>query len=171
MNYILPSKKKVQFADILGQDLVKVRQITPNNSQENLLNLLSSHLHLTEIICDATASKQLVCNFGRNLNDTDFPQRVITQNVCLENITFSGFVITGIVRVRNIAHQKQVFVRYTLDDWKSYRDSWADFVPFSSNGITDKFSFRIQIPIDLDSGREIYFAICYPRRQWWILGQ
>lgn len=169
MNFILPSKKKVQFADILGQDLVKVRQITPNNSQENFFNLLSSRLHLPEIICDAAASKQLVCDFRRHLNDVNFPQRVITQNVCLENIAFSGFVITGIVRVKNIAHQKQVFVRYTLDGWKSYRDSWADFVPFSSNGITDKFSFRIQIPNDLDTERKIDFAICYRvgRSEYW----
>ena len=163
MNFIEPEphKKKVQFADILGQDLVKVRYITPNNSHENMINLLCNELQLTENILDSSDFKQFVCDFRKLLNKESFPQRVVTQNVCLEDILVSGFVNKGIVRVKNIAHTKQVFVRYTLDNWQSYQDCWADFVPYSSDGITDKFSFRIQVSKELVSLQRIEFAICY----------
>lgn len=161
MDFIAPNKKKVQFADILGQDLVKVKYITPNNSQENLLDLLSNELYFSSISWKESVSRQLVWDFRKHLNKENFPQRVITQHVCLEDIVITGFVITGIVRVKNISYQKQVFVRYTLDDWQTYRDSWADFVPYSSDGITDKFSFRIQISNEIDSCQNIDFAICF----------
>lgn len=160
MNLESPRKKRVHFADILGQDLIKVKMITPNNSCENLFNLLSPHLRLPKVLSEAVLSKQFVFNLRQPLNEAQVSRRLTTQNVCLENIAFSCCSMSGTVCVKNIAYEKQVFVRYTIDEWNTFHDKWADYVPFSSDGITEKFSFRVSIPKDF-VGRRIIFAICY----------
>ena len=55
------------------------------------------------------------------------------------------FVIGGIVRVLNIDFNKSVMVRWTVNDWHSHNDTMATYVDGSSDGVTDKFSFRIEI--------------------------
>mgnify|MGYP001793309221 CR=1 FL=1 len=150
-------KKKVHFADIMGLDLIKVKTITPNNSCENLFKIFSPHLRLSN---EAFSSKKFIFNIQPPLNDAQVLFRLTTQNVCLEEIAFSCCTMSGTVRVRNIAYEKKVFIRYTVDEWETFEDKWADFVPYSSDGETEKFEFRVSIPKDF-VGLRIRFAICF----------
>ena len=155
----LASKRRVHFADFDGQDLVSVKMITPASSEEDLsrnkkldiLNHSATPVHL----------KRMSCCFTQPASDDKFIARVIERNVCLENVVFCGFAMTGTVKVKNIAFAKEVTARYTVDGWKSFRDVWADYVPKSSDGKTDRFQFRISIPQDLDVGGKLEFAIRY----------
>lgn len=153
------SKRRVHFADFDGQDLVSVKVITPANSEEDLsrdkkldiLNHSATPVHL----------KRFSCCFTQPASDTKFTARVMERKVCLENVVFCGFAMTGTVKVKNISFAKEVTARYTADGWKTYRDVWADYVPKSSDGETDRFQFRISIPQDLDVGAKLEFAIRY----------
>ena len=63
-------------------------------------------------------------------------------------------IVTGNVRVANEHFEKQVGVRYTLDDWSTSWDvkaEWQESV--GDNNETDRFSFTIQLPAAGWSGR------------------
>lgn len=59
----------------------------------------------------------------------------VTDPVCL--------TISGLVRVRNLDFHKSVHVRYSLDNWLTYSDLQAEYVPNSCDGFSDKFTFTI----------------------------
>lgn len=64
---------------------------------------------------------------------------MIEWNVCLENVVFCGFVMIGIVRVKNIVFVKEVIVRYIVDGWKNFCDVWVDYVLKLFDGEIDRF--------------------------------
>ena len=70
-------------------------------------------------------------------------------------------MVTGIVAVKNMAFEKEVKVRYTLNKWGSFQDIWAYYLAFSRSKDIDKFCFRLVLPFDLEVGRQIEFAIRY----------
>lgn len=155
----LSPERHVHFADFNGQDLVSVKLITPANSEEDLSGCKSSD-SLNQIALPLHF-KRFRCCFTQPVTEERYAERVMERNVCLENAVFYGFSMTGTVKVKNIAFAKEVTARYTVDGWKSYRDVWADYVPKSSDGETDRFQFRISIPPDVEIGRKLEFAIRY----------
>lgn len=163
----LASKRRVHFADFDGQDLVSVKMITPANSEEDLSR--NKKLDILSHSATPVHLKRLSCCFTQPASDDNFIARVIERKVCLENVVFCGFAMTGTVKVKNIAFAKEVTARYTVDGWKSYRDVWADYVPKSSDGQTDRFQFRISIPQDLEVGGKLEFAIryCTAGEEYW----
>lgn len=64
---------------------------------------------------------------------------VMEWNVCLENVVFYGFLMIGIVKVKNIVFVKEVIVRYIVDGWRSYWDVWVDYVLKLLDGEMDRF--------------------------------
>ena len=156
-------KKKVRFADISGRQLVFVKTITPCNSLEDLQqeSYNSIHPQLKRRHGSHCLSKHLFSRFSPPLYDENFTERLKKQKVCLESVDASSSMITGIVAVENLAFQKEIQVRYTLNKWWSFQDIWADYVPFSRSGDTDKFCFRIVLPLDLEVGQQVEFAIRY----------
>lgn len=163
----LASKRRVHFADFDGQDLVSVKMITPANSEEDLSR--DKKLDILSHIATPVHLKRFSCCFTQPASDDKFIDRVMERNVCLENVVFCGFAMVGTVKVKNIAFAKEVTARYTVDGWKSYRDVWADYVPKSSDGQTDRFQFRISIPQDLDVGGKLEFAVryCTTGKEYW----
>ena len=156
------SKRRVQFADVMGQALVSVKIISPASSEEDVFNTTNRQLSLAKLAVDPRQGKRLKCCFPQPAaRDSAFEKRVTEQNVCLENIVFSTFAIAGTVKVRNLAFAKDVRVRYTLNEWRTYQDIWADYVPDSSNGKTDRFQFRFTVPQDFRIADGIEFAIRY----------
>lgn len=157
-----PTRRKVQFADILGHSLVSVKMITPTNSEESLEMNKKHDLALgISKQKKKLLSNVLVCRFQQPTAKPDFTSRVQKQNVCLENLAICGLVVIGVVRVLNIAFAKEVTVRYTTNNWSGFMDIWADYVPNSSDGITDKFSFRISLPSHFGVGDRLEFAVRY----------
>lgn len=163
--------KKVCFADLVGLKLEFVKTITPCSSEENL-----SALSTLKNRCDINGNfirrriKYLYPRFvAPSRVEYGFMDRVFSQNVCLENIACENFVVTGLIRVTNLCYSKEVCVRFSLDGWATYRDSWADYLSSCSDGKTDKFSFRITVPFDFEANQLMEFAIRYRvlRQEFW----
>ena len=160
--------KKVCFADLVGLKLEFVKTITPCNSEDNLCDLCGV-VGVWKNRCDVNGNilpprKRMKCLlpcFVAPSRVDGFMRRVHGQNVCLENIACENFVVTGLIRVTNLSFTKEVTVRFTLNDWKTYRDIWADYMSSCSDGKTDKFCFRITVPVDFEVNRQMQFAIRY----------
>lgn len=95
----------------------------------------------------------------------DFYQRFENRNVCLENVFVSSGspnVLIGVIRVKNLAYKKDIFVRYTLNRWKDHKDLKAEFAYQCSDGKADKFLFRLKIHRvpSQESRGVLEFAIC-----------
>lgn len=155
-------RKQVRFADThpkSGVEFKTIKIITPNNSAENLFLVPYTHT--------AKALKPLVfnntrCLFALEKNIMTIVKRAIKNMVCLENILCSQFAVLGLIRVKNIAFNKKVTVRYTMNGWETYRDIWADYVSSSADKSTDKFTFRIPTFSWLFEDKcDIEFALCY----------
>ena len=72
-------------------------------------------------------------------------------------------VCTGLVRVQNIAYEKHIVVRYTLNDWESFSDlsaEWEESVWENDRLETDKFRFSIPLPTGARTLR-VRFAVSY----------
>ena len=55
----------------------------------------------------------------------DFELRVIHEMVCLESVTIDTDTIRGFIRVLNTTMEKDVSVRYSIDNWKTFQDRAA----------------------------------------------
>uniref|UniRef100_A0A674MZQ8 CBM21 domain-containing protein n=1 Tax=Takifugu rubripes TaxID=31033 RepID=A0A674MZQ8_TAKRU len=142
------SQKKVRFADSLGLELITIKHFDdteePEVPERILAKLSNGPLHL-------------------NTMDTKFPRAPAVREVkvLLESVETDEFSLSGIVRVLNLAFEKSVFLRYSLNNWITFMDSLASYVPCSSDGVTDRFRFKIVTPTYLDSGGTLQFAIRY----------
>eukprot|EP00123_Amoebidium_parasiticum_P000706 comp11580_c0_seq1/m.6053 comp11580_c0_seq1/g.6053 ORF comp11580_c0_seq1/g.6053 comp11580_c0_seq1/m.6053 type:complete len:457 (-) comp11580_c0_seq1:1025-2395(-) len=77
--------------------------------------------------------------------------------------------LQGRVRVRNTSFEKAVFIRYTVDNWRTHRDISAQYESSDSSREYDEFLFVIPVPINITHGRKIAFAVCYcaDGREFW----
>uniref|UniRef100_A0A4W6C9Y5 CBM21 domain-containing protein n=1 Tax=Lates calcarifer TaxID=8187 RepID=A0A4W6C9Y5_LATCA len=111
----------------------------------------------------------------KHFDDTDVPEvpeRILlqfTNPVLLETVEADEFSLSGFVRVLNLAFEKSVSLRYSLNNWITFMDSLASYVPDSSDGVTDKFCFKIVMPTYLDNGGTLQFAIkyCVGGQEFW----
>ncbi|GIX68527.1 protein phosphatase 1 regulatory subunit 3D [Caerostris darwini] len=127
--------------------------------------------------CDATSSKAslgsdpvpkcatrsiskddrfFVPEFEQPGDEAQFMERVRNQKICLENVVVSDLKVTGTVRVLNMGFSKEVAVRYSLNEWACFFEEKADYIPESSDDVTDKFSFSITPQCMRDGGRLIF---------------
>ena len=156
-------KKKVTFADTAGLTLESVKTI-PSYSKEDVvtingtMNDINVGLHMQ---CLRRRLKCLSPSFVEPCKTDLFHECVSKQNVCLESISLDDLVITGVVRVKNLGYAKEVTIRFTLDDWISFRDVWADYLSTNVDGKTEQFSFRITVPVHFEDDLKIEFAIRY----------
>ena len=68
--------------------------------------------------------------------------------------------IFGVVRVLNIAFQKSVTVRWTVDDWNSVTETVCTYMQGSSMGNTDQFTFTLVLE-SLPVGSRVQFCLRY----------
>uniref|UniRef100_A0A8R1TL71 CBM21 domain-containing protein n=1 Tax=Onchocerca volvulus TaxID=6282 RepID=A0A8R1TL71_ONCVO len=79
--------------------------------------------------------------------------------VHLESVRWFGRAITGVVRVKNLAYEKNIEILYTFDNWTTsctVRGTYTD----SPSREQDRFSFCIFLPF-LKLGMHIYFCVKY----------
>ena len=84
----------------------------------------------------------------------DFFERVKTDNVVLESVRQEPRSLHGIVRVQNVAYNKEVVIRWTHDSWRTSHDTCCVFC--SNDGDTDRFAFELPI-----NGDDVSFCIRY----------
>ena len=65
--------------------------------------------------------------------------------------------------MRNQQHEKDVFVRWTMDNWVTYTDTRAEHHEHSQDGDSDDFSFMLDVTEDGSNDLQlaVSFVICY----------
>ncbi|XP_076848653.1 protein phosphatase 1 regulatory subunit 3E [Brachyhypopomus gauderio] len=162
------SQKKVRFADSLGLELISVKHFDDRDMPEipdRIINKFKKgralHLNNFDKSTSSTQSTFLEMLFTVPGTLPNFLARVKEVKVLLERVETDEFSISGIVRVLNVAFEKSVSLRYTVNNWITFMDILASYIPHSSDGLTDKFSFKIITPTFLDNGGTLQFAIKY----------
>ncbi|NXL73571.1 PPR3A phosphatase, partial [Leptocoma aspasia] len=150
--------RKVSFADAFGFDLVSVKEFDiwefPNTGQENYIE--------DEVFPqdEYFFSQQ----FTLPASQEEILQKVREQKVVLESVLLLPGItcMNGIIRVLNVSFEKQVYVRMTLNNWLSYYDILAEFMPNSCGSETDQFCFKISlVPPFQKDGIKVEFCIRY----------
>ncbi|VDN01184.1 unnamed protein product [Thelazia callipaeda] len=81
--------------------------------------------------------------------------------VCLKSVNIIGTSLTGIIYVANFNYKKEVRVRYTLDNWRTYSDLPAWYISCSQQKELDLFSFSLFLPQSIPVGAQCEFCIRY----------
>uniref|UniRef100_A0A8D2ZIV5 Protein phosphatase 1 regulatory subunit n=1 Tax=Scophthalmus maximus TaxID=52904 RepID=A0A8D2ZIV5_SCOMX len=171
------SQKKVRFADSLGLELTSVKHFDdadePEVPERILATLPKAHLHLnhseTKFPRAPAQSVSMELQFTNPGTLPGFGQKVREVKVLLESVEADEFSLSGFVRVLNLAFEKSVSLRYSLNNWMTCMDSLASYVPDSSEGDTDKFRFKVVVPAYPDNGGALQFAIkyCVGGQEFW----
>ncbi|XP_053687156.1 glycogen-binding subunit 76A [Sabethes cyaneus] len=172
-----PGRKKiVRFADVLGLDLADVKTFVdevpkvPKQAYEDLeINLEPQPLQ--QISLGPRADRVLMPMFQQPGALPCFMDMVREKQVNLENAAVTDpitLTITGTVRVRNLDFHKSVYVRYSIDNWRSFSDLQASYVENSCDGFSDKFCFTIY-GHSVQIGQRIELAVRFHCRgqQFW----
>jgi hypothetical protein len=94
------------------------------------------------------------------------------QMVKLQSAISNSLKISGTIAIENVCWRKEVFVRWSFDNWWTFRDTQAVFLKSSSkneseNGSrgSDVFSYEIELPEPLnrtlESGRQLSFVVAF----------
>lgn len=143
------ARRKVSFADAFGLDLVSVKEF--DNRVESTEGREGEEYHLS-------------CIFSIPASDEELELRLWQNKLELESIELlpGSTTIRGTVRVLNLSYHKVVCVRTTLDGWQSHFDQLAEYVPGSSDGETDRFSFQLTpMPPFPPDGTRVEFCLRY----------
>jgi len=162
------NSKNVTFADDCDCDLVEIRKFVPSSED---MDLWSSCEYFQRTTIDIRTSRfrdfnssslpgtpQLALCFRDPFLDPEFDEKFKKRSVALERCGAKDRVISGIILVRNIEYKKHVFVRSTVDSWKTSSDIDAVHIPNSSHGGTDRFTFSLVLP---KCSYDLEFAVCY----------
>ncbi|NWQ90595.1 PPR3A phosphatase, partial [Burhinus bistriatus] len=150
--------RKVSFADAFGFDLVSVKEFdtweVPNTGQSDDTEdeVFPQEEYFFSQLFTLPSSQEEVL------------QKVREQKVLLESIVFLPGItcMNGIIRVLNVSFEKLVYVRMTLNNWLSYYDILAEFMPNSCGSETDQFCFKISlVPPYQKDGAKVEFCIRY----------
>ncbi|NXP06882.1 PPR3A phosphatase, partial [Thinocorus orbignyianus] len=150
--------RKVSFADAFGFDLVSVKEFdtweVPNTGQSNDIEdevFPQEEYFFSQLFTLPTSQEEVL-------------RKVREQKVLLESIVFLPGItcMNGIIRVLNVSFEKLVYVRMTLNNWLSYYDILAEFMPNSCGSETDQFCFKISlVPPYQKDGAKVEFCIRY----------
>lgn len=158
---------RVRFADALGLELAQVKVFNVGDDPSVPLHVLS-RLSINSDLCCSTQDLEftlqcLVPDFAPPIEAADFGERLGRQQVCLERVTCSDLGISGTVRVRNVAFEKQVAVRYTFSGWHTAQETVARWRgPADAGGTEDVFAFGFPVPpFLLALGSRVQFALRY----------
>lgn len=158
---------RVRFADALGLELAQVKVFNAGDDPSVPLHVLSRLAINSDLCCSSQdlefTLQCLVPDFPPPIEASDFGERLARQLVCLERVTCSDLGISGTVRVRNVAFEKQVTVRYTFSGWRSAHEAVARWRgPAGAKGSEDIFAFGFPVPpFLLELGSQVHFALRY----------
>ncbi|KAM9330736.1 protein phosphatase 1 regulatory subunit 3E [Gastrophryne carolinensis] len=179
------TKKRVRFADALGLELESVRHfkhedlpcipthVTYRLQKELLEQLAGSCRSRKDSWCEArhVISPSWIMEPGtwekQTWERSAWDQETWDQRVCLQSMRCESCFLWGSIRVLDLAFEKRVTVRYTLDGWLSYQDTHALYAARLCHGGsghpgTDLFTFRLPLPTqDQSQASSLQFAISY----------
>ncbi|EDV22874.1 Glycogen-binding subunit 76A [Trichoplax sp. H2] len=109
---------------------------------------------------DGSSHKQLKATFITPIYLRDFWDQLRQNCVKLENVVIDRLKCFATVKVKNLAYEKVVLIRYTLNDWRTYQDLPAYHLKDSNRGYADTFAFEFNVP-DEEEIRQVQFAIAF----------
>ncbi|KAI0285225.1 putative phosphatase regulatory subunit-domain-containing protein [Russula brevipes] len=85
------------------------------------------------------------------------------RDVAVETIDLVGSTVEGVVRVRNLAFEKWIAVRFTLDKWQTTSEVTARYKESLPHGTMDRFMFAIKLTDVLSRAEEktLFLAVRY----------
>lgn len=168
-----PSRRKsVRFADSLGLELISVRHFceadlpqvpVPLPLQARAADLFKTRkppaLGELEPVMFGPSPLMEPLFSPQPGASPGFAERVRQHKVKLEWVRAEPAGLRGAVRVLNLAYEKAVSVRYTLNRWVSCAEVAAAYVsPGPADGLTDRFSFHLPAAA---AGGTLEFAVRY----------
>lgn len=87
--------------------------------------------------------------------------KTFQNGVCLKTVETRGSNITGTIVVVNYEYRKEVYVRYTLDNWATYIEVPAMYINGTIADNIDTFSFSLFLPQSLPVGAKCEFCLRY----------
>ncbi|XP_034618147.1 protein phosphatase 1 regulatory subunit 3G [Trachemys scripta elegans] len=172
-------KKRVQFADALGLNLASVKHFSAAEDPQVPPAVLSRLRRLPReefsaalgLGCRALPpppALQLVPDF-QPAGEVAATERLRRERVCLERLgrPAAALDVRGTVRVLSCPGPKEVTVRYTFNEWRSFLDAAAQPLagPEGSDPPTERFHFSLCTPPGLLEGSAVHFAVCYRSQQ------
>ncbi|XP_064467569.1 glycogen-binding subunit 76A-like [Ornithodoros turicata] len=160
--------RMVKFADSLGLELEHVRFLISDGARTLRLPSLPEHGPATGRRVELTPLFE-----QPSADDAAFRKRLWTQKVCLHSVAVRDLSIHGVVSVLNLTYHKTVFVRYTVNGWRSHVDLEAYHVAGSTREGADQFAFVVLGESSDDARSDTYrveFAVCYQtqdHREFW----
>eukprot|EP00794_Sanderia_malayensis_P003462 gene3462-3958_t len=152
--------KHVRFADTEGQDLCKIFFINcPSNCRRKKRNKWPKKRGVKKTLNERCALS--ICQLPW---DSDLLlHRVENLNVSLEKVVKTQKGIIGMVAVKNIDYRKEIFARYSFNNWKTQKDTQAAFYKEDQTTQIDYFVFVITDKISETNLMKWYlqFALCY----------
>lgn len=162
-------RKSVRFADALGLDLELVRHIINPDDPPYIPSTAMRFLQQTSEPLKVITYWR-VC-FPHPATTDNLTDRVLKNKVALEScsINNSNRRVYGTVRVSNVAYEKDVRVRHSLNGWLTCEDVQATYIEHSNDLITDRFSFELRIPEHLVARSRLEFAVrfCAANQTFW----
>lgn len=162
-------KRRVTFADTEGLPLTQTKRLSITDTsytpgvivpkvENRATERLQSSNPTSSSSCSTTTTRSF--KFTQPSCNPDFMQRVTSQKISLEGASLNtqGTMIQGSVRVDNIAYDKEVVVRWTKNNWLSFRESQCMYCSTLDDGKTDRFAFTLVLT---DSHSNIEFVIRY----------
>ncbi|KAM9854821.1 uncharacterized protein ppp1r3ab [Aulostomus maculatus] len=159
--------RRVSFADAKGLSLVQVKEF----DQWDVPKLPGYDSSEGEIK-DAETYFLSPLTFSTALSAEELFVKVLQQKVELETIELipGTTILKGVIRVLNISFHKAVYIRTSLDTWSTHFDLLAEYIPGSSDGQTDSFSFKLTlVPPFGEQGARVDFCLRYetPEGTFW----
>ncbi|XP_042156046.1 uncharacterized protein LOC112216832 isoform X2 [Oncorhynchus tshawytscha] len=153
-------RRKVSFADAFGLDLVYVKEF----DSTDLTGAEVADPPEPEVKVKEPDEYFLSSLFTVPSSPEELEQRLQDQKLELESIELlpGTTALRGIVRVVNLCYNKSLYIRISLDSWKTNFDLLAEYVPGSSDGTTDRFAFRLTLvpPFEME-GTRVEFCLRY----------
>lgn len=151
--------RRVSFADAKGLNLVQVKEFATWD-----VPMLPGHESSDGEGIDSDEFFLSPFTFTLPRPTEELFAKVQKQKVELENIDLlpGTTILKGVVRVLNISYNKAVYIRTSLDTWSSHFDLLAEYIPGSSDGLMDCFSFKIiLVPPFSKQGARVDFCLRY----------
>uniref|UniRef100_A0A914WD62 CBM21 domain-containing protein n=1 Tax=Plectus sambesii TaxID=2011161 RepID=A0A914WD62_9BILA len=151
-------KKSVRFADAVGRDLELIKTFkneateTDDDEPLSVMRRVRSFQRNSSPTATSTLNERRLLRHFEVRSKQDVKRIVEEQNVCIESINSHGMCISGFVQVKNVAFEKQVRLRYTLDNWVTYAELPCSFSFSSLVDNHDFFCFSFCVPFDLPVG-------------------
>lgn len=183
------NKKRVVFADDRGRPLTQVRVMSEPSNMPPLLssayvaNLARGNFYRNldgklvipqeQTVIPTEERAPLKCvdtnpwepSFAQPASEyLSFRNKLDENSVSLENVIVreSENCLLGTVKVKNLAFDKDVAIRYTTDNWKTQEDvvcSYVDQPGLAVRNLYDTFRFQLALPDKETGSNQIEFCV------------